>query len=79
MLDNRSCDLFEKVELFGEGGLSGGISVVWFASVCLGSAVSFGCSLVRSVLGCLAWDVVAFRTSVGAGVEHDEEFNPSGT
>ena len=76
VFDYRSRDLLEQVELFGKGGLSCCISVVMFASGCFGSAASSRCSLVRSVLGCLALDVVAFRPSEAAGVEHDEEFNP---
>ena len=76
VLDNRSRDLLEHVEFFGEGGLSCCVSVLMFASGCFGPATSSRCSLVRPVLGCLALDVVAFRTSEAAGVEHDEEFDP---
>ena len=52
--------------------------MVELGSVGLPFAVSFGCHLIRSGLGCLAWDVYAFTPPEVAGVEHDEEFEPCG-
>ena len=78
VFDDGTGDFFEEVHLLGQGCSSGGISVVELGSVGLPFAVSFGCPLIRSGLGCLAWDVYAFAPPEVASVEHDEEFEPCG-
>ena len=76
VLDDGPTDLLEEVHLFGEGSSSRGIAMVELGSVGLSFAVSFGCRLVRSGLGCLVWDVKAFIPPKGACVEHYKEFKP---
>ena len=76
VLEDRSRDLLERVEFFIEGGLSGGVSVVLFGACCFGPAASPRCPVLGSVLGSLALNMLAFRTSEAASVEHDEELDP---